>query len=252
VECAIFIPVRLASTRLPSKALLKINNKPCIQYLIERVKEIEDIDGIVLCTTKNSADDEIVKFAKKMKIDIFRGSEQDILERFNGAAQEFDVKYIINVDGDDILCEPEFIKKTANELKKNQSDYISWKEMPLGTTPIGIKTSALTTVCDQKNNYDTETGWGKFFTETGMFNVKFLTSEDPELKDKSVRLTLDYLEDFRLFEQLLTNIKKPLGLKKIIKFLNSRKDIKDLNKGVKEIYWKNFEKKSAKIKMKEE
>ena len=250
MECAIFIPVRLSSTRLPSKALLKINNKPCIQYLIERIKKVEGLDGIILCTTKNSVDDEIVNLAKQMKIDVFRGSEQDILERFNGAAKEFDVKYILNVDGDDILCEPEFIRKTAYELKQNQLDFISWKNMPLGTTPIGIKTSALMTVCNQKNNHDTETGWGKFFTETGMFNVKFLTSEDPELKDEDLRLTLDYPEDFKLFEQLLINLEKPFDLKKIIKFLNSRKDIKNLNKDVREMYWKNFEKKSTKIKMK--
>ena len=122
--------------------------------------------------------------------------------------------------------------------------------MPLGTTPVGIKTSALVTVCNQKNARNTETGWGKFFTETGLFKVKMLTSDDPELRDPNIRLTLDYPEDFKLFEQILVNLKEPFNLKDIVNFLNSRKDIRDLNKGVKEIYWKNFEKKSAKVKMK--
>jgi len=250
VKTAAFIPVRLSSTRLPSKALLKILDKPCIQYLIERVKKIENLDGIILCTTKTSIDDKIVKFAKKMNVDFFRGSEMDILERFKNAASEFHVENIVNIDGDDILCEPEFIIKTANELKKNQADYISWKNMPLGTTPIGIKTSALETVCNLKNVQNTETGWGKFFTETGLFKVKFLTSDDPELTNTDIRLTLDYPEDFKLFEQILINLKEPFNLKDIVNFLHSRKDVQDLNKDVKEIYWKNYEKKATKIKMK--
>ena len=61
MNIGIFILVRLSSTRLPSKALLKIQNKPCLQYLIERIKKIEEIDSVVLCTTKNTVDDKIGK-----------------------------------------------------------------------------------------------------------------------------------------------------------------------------------------------
>jgi len=244
-----FIPVRLSSTRLPSKALLEIHDKPCIQYLIERIKRIKNLDGIIICTTKNQADDKIVEFAKKMDVNFFRGSETDILDRFKNAALEFQVKNIVNIDGDDILCEPEFIELTASELKKNEVDYIIWKNMPLGSTPIGIKTTALNTVCDQKNIHNTETGWGKFFTETNLFKIKFLTSDQPELQDPNIRLTLDYPEDFKLFEQILINLKEPFSLKDIVNFLHNRKDIQDLNKGVKDIYWKNFERKSIKIEM---
>jgi len=248
VKTTAFIPVRLSSTRLPSKALLKIQGKPCIQYLIERIKQIKDLDGIVICTTKNFIDDKVVELAKKMNVDFFRGSEEDILDRFRFAAEKFNVENIVNIDGDDILCEPEFIKETANELKKNEVDYISWKNMPLGTTPIGIKYKALETVCNKKNIQNTETGWGKFFTETDLFKVKVLTSDEPKLIDPNVRLTLDYQEDFKLFEQILTNLKEPFNLKDVLDFLHSRKDIQDLNNNVKDAYWKNFEKKSAKIK----
>jgi len=66
---AAFIPVRLSSTRLPSKALLKILGKPCIQYLIERIKKVENLDGIILCTTENIIDGKIVELAKDMKIE---------------------------------------------------------------------------------------------------------------------------------------------------------------------------------------
>lgn len=250
MRTAVFIPVRLSSTRLPKKALLEIHGKPCIQYLIERVKSVKNLDGIVICTTTNSSDDKIVEFAKKMKVDVFRGSEIDILDRFKNAALEFKVENIVNVDGDDIFCEPEFIRMTADELQKNKADYIYWKNLPLGTTPIGIKTLALLKICNEKNIENTETGWGKFFTQTGLFNVKYLTSDDRELLNSDIRLTLDYPEDFMLFEQILMNLKWPFDLKDVVKLLNNRKDIRDLNESVKDNYWKNFESKSTKIKMK--
>ena len=247
MKTAAFIPVRLSSTRLPGKALLKINGKPCIQYLVERIKTIKNLDEIILCTTTNSSDDEIAKFAKKMKIDVFRGSEKDILDRFKNAALKFEVENIINIDGDDIFCEPEFIQKTIDELKKNKFDYIYWENLPLGTTPIGIKTSALIEICNLKNTGNTETGWGKFFTETNMFNIKSMTVNKKELLDQTIRLTLDYSEDLMLFQQILNNLKWPFDLIDIIKLLNNRQDIKNLNNSVKEVYWKNFENNSTKV-----
>jgi len=250
MKTAAFIPVRLSSTRLPGKALLKISGKPCLQYLIERIKTVKNLDGVVICTTINSSDDEIVKFAEKMKINYFRGSDVDILDRFKNAAHKFNVENIVNIDGDDIFCEPEFIEITARELKNSDVDYIYWKNLPLGTTPIGIKTSALEDICNKKQIENTETGWGKFFTETGIFRVKQMTSDKQELLDSDIRLTLDYQEDFKLFEQILKNLKPGFELKDIIHFLNTRKDIRDLNKHVKNTYWKNFEEKSTKVKLK--
>jgi spore coat polysaccharide biosynthesis protein SpsF len=250
MKTAAFIPVRLSSTRLPGKALINICGKPAIQYLIERVKSVKNLDGIVICTTTNPSDDKIIEFARQMKVNIFRGNEVDILDRFKTAALEFKVENIVNIDGDDILCEPEFIEQTAVELEKNKFDYIYWKNLPLGTTPIGIKTSALVKICNEKNTDNTETGWGRFFTQTDLFNVTFLTSNNPELLNSDIRLTLDYPEDLALFEQILMNLKWPFNLKDVVKLLNDRKDIKDLNKSVKDDYWKFFESKSAKIKMK--
>jgi spore coat polysaccharide biosynthesis protein SpsF len=250
MKTAAFIPIRLSSTRLPGKALLNICDKPCIEYLIERIKSVKNLDGIVICTTTNSNDDKLIEFANRMKINIFRGTEMDILDRYKNAALEFKVENIVNIDGDDIFCESEFIEKTAIELEKDEFDYIYWANLPLGSTPIGIKTSALLKICDKKNTNDTETGWGKFFTQTDLFNVTSLTSDNPELLNLDIRLTLDYPEDLALFKQILMNLKWPFNLTDIVRLLNKRKDIRDLNKSVKDKYFKNFESKSAKIELK--
>ena len=109
------------------------------------------------------------------------------------------------------------------------------------------KTSDLIEICNLKNTGNTETGWGKFFTETNMFNIKSMTVNKKELLDQTIRLTLDYSEDLMLFQQILNNLKWPFDLIDIIKLLNNRPDIKNLNNSVKEVYWKNFENNSTKV-----
>jgi len=246
---ALFIPARLSSTRLPSKSLLKIKGKFCLQYLIQRIQRSKEHDLIILCTTTNSSDDDLIDLAKKMGIKYFRGSEIDILERYQQAAKKFNVKYIINVDGDDIFCEPSFIDKTSKVLKNSNSDCVIWKNLPLGTTPVGIKVSALEKVCSLKETKDTATGWTKFFTETGLFQVKYLTNSDPELNETNVRLTLDYPEDLKLFEEIYENLTEPFSLKDILKLFHEKPELLKINEGLKEIYEKNFENKSTKVRM---
>jgi spore coat polysaccharide biosynthesis protein SpsF len=88
MKCDVFIPVRLLSARLPNKALKEINGKPIIKYLIERIQSAKKIHDIVVCTTTHESDDKLVEFLEKEKINVFRGSEKDILSRFLNAARK--------------------------------------------------------------------------------------------------------------------------------------------------------------------
>ena len=75
-KIATIIECRMGSSRLPGKVLLPILNKPALLLLIERIKKIIPSTKIILATTTNKKDDEIVNFAKKNKINFFRGSEK--------------------------------------------------------------------------------------------------------------------------------------------------------------------------------
>ena len=251
MKAAAFVPVRLSSTRLPSKALLNLQGKPCIQHLIERIKQVEGLDLIVLCTTTNPSDNKLIDLSKKLKINYFRGDEKDVLERYNKAAQKFEVSHIINIDGDDIFCDPSLIEKTLDELTSTDYDFILWKNMPLGATPIGIKSDALKKVCKLKDTSNTETGWARFFTETGLFKIKYLTSENLDIADPNIRLTLDYPEDFKLFEKIYENLEEPFSLEDIVNLLRRNPELRKINDNLHDVYMENFKQKSAKIKMRE-
>ena len=247
MKSAVFIPVRLDSTRLPEKALKDLCGKLCIQRLIERVKRAKKPDIIVLCTTTNQEDDKLIEIVKKMNIEYFRGSQMDVLSRYNEAAKKFDVEFIINVDGDDIFCDPMLIDKTLEKLISSKYDFLLWEGIVFGVAPIGLKTKALIKICEKKMTQNTETGWSKFFTDTGICNVSFLKSNDPNLNDKNIRLTLDYEEDLKLFREIYKNLHEPFSTLDIVKLLHERPDLQKINENVKEKYKENFIKKSASI-----
>jgi spore coat polysaccharide biosynthesis protein SpsF len=245
---AIFIPVRLSSTRLPLKAMRRIQNKPCIQLLVERVRRSRRIGHIVLCTTTSKNDDELVNLAKRLDIECFRGNDVDILERYRQAAIKYNVKSIVNVDGDDIFCEPSFIDLTSEKL--DDADCVLWQDVPLGSSPVGIRTSAIEKICSIKDVSNTETGWTRFFTETGLFRVIRLRPDEHQLRDPSIRLTLDYEQDFRLFEKIYENLKEPFDLKDIVRLLRAKPELAKINANLNDIYMKNFNSKAVRVKLK--
>jgi spore coat polysaccharide biosynthesis protein SpsF (cytidylyltransferase family) len=143
------------------------------------------------------------------------------------------------------------IDKTAQELNSTDADCILWRGLPIGASPVGIRASALEKICSLKETTNTETGWTKFFTETGLFKVKYLDPPDAELADKGLRLTLDYPEDLELFEQIFDNLDEPFDLRDIVRLLHKNPRLQRINDCVKAIYDQNFASKSTEVRLKD-
>ena len=240
----------MKSTRLPKKALLKIKGKTTIEHLIERAKLAKLPDVIVLCTSTNPQDNMLEKIAEKNGIECFRGSEDDVLKRYLGAAKKFNVEFFVNVDGDDILFAYEFIDRIIEHYKRTNADCILCSGLPLGAAPTGLKVKAVEKVCQIKDEEDTEV-WGGYFTDTGLFKVEYLEAEK-ELRHPEIRMTLDYKEDFEFFKEVFNRLYTPnkiFTLKEIIKLLRENPEIMEINKPVQKKYLKNL-KKHMKIKIK--
>lgn len=252
MKTAVFIPVRTASTRLPDKALLEINGKAIIEYLIERVKSAGKPDLIVICTTTNPEDHRLEPIAARNNVDIFQGNEKDILDRYLQAADKFDVDFIVNVDGDDIFCDPEYMDKMVESYMETGADYIECQGLPFGAAPSGIKVEALKRVCQMKNEDNTATGWKRFFTDSGLFQVEIIEAAE-DLRQPDIRMSLDYAEDLRFFEEVIRRLYMPgkvFSLREILALLKDHPEIVAINKSRQEEYWATYYKNAAKIKWK--
>lgn len=225
MKTSIFIPVRLQSERLPKKALKKIDNKPMIQYLIERLQKIKKIDNIVICTTEDSSDDELVKFLEKNNFVYFRGSKNDILDRFLKTAQKFKTDFIIAVDGDDIYSDPICIEKIISEHKKSKADCFQITGVPVGFTPIGFKTTTLKNICSLKNTSDTETGYGRFFFNEKLFKIQKIPIKLKISFPKDLRMSLDYDADFKVAKKIFKKFGNDFNIEDILTFLTENPKI---------------------------
>ena len=100
------IQARLGSTRLPGKVLKPILSRPMLSYMLERVKAAKRIDALMIATTENKSDQPIVEFCRSEKIKCFRGSENDVLDRYYQAARSVQAEIIVRLTADCPLIDP--------------------------------------------------------------------------------------------------------------------------------------------------
>jgi spore coat polysaccharide biosynthesis protein SpsF len=223
---AIFITVRTDSTRLPKKCLLEINDKPTIEYVIDRMK----VTGypVILCTTELENDDILCDLAIENGILFYRGSIEDKLERWRGAADLYDVEFFVTADGDDLLCDPELVEMAFNQYEETKADFIEGVNIPCGAFTYGIKVSALNKVCEIKGTSDTEMMM-PYFTETGLFKVEPLWNVPKVLQRPEIRMTLDYEDDLRFFKAIFGNFKSTVPLREVLSFLDENPELIKIN-----------------------
>lgn len=116
------IQARTNSTRLPNKILMLIKEKPVLQIVIERVSKATKINNLIIATTVNQCDDPIVELCNKLNILYYRGSENDVLDRYYKCAVKYKSKNIMRVTSDCPLIDPKVIDDMIDIYYKNNYD----------------------------------------------------------------------------------------------------------------------------------
>jgi len=205
MNVGILLSVREKASRLPGKVIKSIYDKNVTEHLLYRLKMAKLADKVIISTSTNSRDEVFEKIADEMGVDIFRGSENDKLLRYYDTAVTFGLDTVIIVDGDDLLCFPEFIDQTIEKMKLEEDlDVVFTKNLPLGAASSGLKVSALKKVLDIKDENDTEV-WGGYFTTTNHFNIGYIEA-DGIFNNPNIRMTLDYEEDFEFFKVIFETL----------------------------------------------
>ena len=236
----VFIPIRLSNTRLPKKSLKEINGIPLVKYLIERIKKAKKIRNVIICTTQNKIDDELVEFLEKENYMFYRGSENDILVRLRDAAIFFKSDFVVVVDGDDIYTDPYFVDVIIDEYKKTNADYLSDNGFPHGFVPVGVTRNALEEICKVKVSENTSTGYRNFFTQTNLFNCKYIKPKKNMVFPKNLRLTLDYEEDFLLAKEIFSSLGNYFHIEDINMLIEKQPNLLKIIEGVDERWQQYF------------
>ena len=238
------VQCRLSSSRLPAKIFLPGIKKPLIEHLLERLGKSKYLNKIIVATTNNLNDDYINNFLKK-KIDIFRGSETNVLERYFKCATHYNSEIIIRITSDCPLMDYRLIDDMIEYFLKNNFDYLSNIHPPSLPDGFDIEIFSYESLKkafkNAKKNFQKEHVTPYIWDQPKKFK---LANYHHQLKDKKLyekyRLTLDYLEDylviFKIFKSLYKK-NKFFSYKDILKLIKKNKQITSLNKKFIKVNW---------------
>ncbi len=144
MKVVVIIQARMDSTRLPGKVLLDLVGEPMLVRDMNRLSRAQTLDEVVVATTVELDDDAIVGLCQERGWPYFRGSEEDVLDRYYHAAKEYQADVVVRITSDCPLIEPEVVDRVVQKFLERQPelDYAS-NMAPRRTFPRGLDTEVM-------------------------------------------------------------------------------------------------------------
>ena len=227
------LQARVSSSRLPGKVLKPIMGRPMLALQIERVRRTKKIDQLIIATSTDPSDDQIEMLCQQIDIPCYRGSLNDVLDRFYQAAQTWQSQHIVRLTGDCPLIDPEVIDHVIAFYLNGDYDYASNTVEP--TFPDGLDVEIFRLEC-------LKDAWEKAKLPSQREHVTPFIHQQPDrfkigtfknIADLSgLRWTVDESADFeiitRIYEALYT-INPAFVTKDILEFLDEHPELKIQN-----------------------
>lgn len=245
-------PIRLASERLPGKALMDICGRPVVYHLLDRMvasRHVGSPKDVVVCTTEEPTDDPLEDAVREYGCSIFRGNTDDIIRRFGDAMEAFGFDAVIQADGDDPLSALEYMDLTMDRLLSDSAiDIVTSEGLPLGCNVKSFSRVAMEKVLHAYRAGTNDTGFADYFTKAGICEHLTIGPESDEHIHDGARLTLDYDFDLQFFRAIFEALYKEdelFGLADVVALLKANPDLVEINNGIEEEYWERHKAKSV-------
>ena len=119
------VQARMGSSRLPGKVLKDVGGRPMIQFLLERLARAQTVDAIVLATSASASSDSLAEFVQGLGFDVYRGSEDDVLDRTYQAGLAAKATTVIRITGDCPFVDPALVDEAVAAFASGDVDYLS-------------------------------------------------------------------------------------------------------------------------------
>ena len=202
---AILIQARLSSERFPGKMLKKIGEYTLVEYVYNRCLQSKNTDEVAILTSNQFSDDLLVQCCLDRGIQFFRGSLDNVLERYINGAESLGCDVICRVCGDSPFVDVEKIDEMFNIMENGKiNDYISITGIIPGFLSEVFKTSALKKSLNSTFDMnDLEHVTRYIRNNLNSFNITFLKAGMAERKLDDIQLTIDYPKDLELANEIL-------------------------------------------------
>lgn len=228
----------MGSTRLPRKILREFyRGTTLLETVINNLKKVPNTK-LVVATSVNPNNDELESFLKERDIAVYRGSEDDVLGRFIGAAKQYDIDGIVRICSDNPFLDWHGVADLIDIAKTNDADYIGYRinDTPSIKTHFGfwgeyvtldaLKRVAATT--DEKPAHEHVTI--HIYTHPDEFKCEWVEAPDFLQGRNDIRLTVDNPEDFGNAQKTFATLygaNPNFGLEDVVKYVDTHKDLQE-------------------------
>jgi len=123
VKVVAIIQARMSSSRLPGKVLMPLANKPVLAHIVERLSYCKMIEKIVVATTDEVSDDLVANYCANNNIDCYRGSLEDVLDRYYQTAKIHHADPIVRITGDCPVIDPVVVDAVITGYLSGECDF---------------------------------------------------------------------------------------------------------------------------------
>jgi len=116
------IQARMGSQRFPGKMMEPLEGEPLMAWVLRRCLRAQRLDGVVLATTKHERDDVLCAQAEHLGVPVYRGSEADVLARYDEAAAEAQADIVVRICADRPLVAPEVVDLAVKTFQDQRPD----------------------------------------------------------------------------------------------------------------------------------
>jgi spore coat polysaccharide biosynthesis protein SpsF len=230
------IQARMGSSRLPGKVLKDICGKPMLQRVVERISQAKSLSRVVVATTTSSDDDAIEKFCDGHGIDSFRGSQNDVLDRYHGAAEKFSADTVVRITADCPLADPEIIDLVVRNFLTAGGAFDYYSNINPPTYPDGLDTEVF-------SRQSLEIMWQEARLKSEREHVTLFIRNHPErfrignltgeIDLSQMRWTVDEPADLEFVVGVYASFgEKKFGFMDVVGYLTRHPGLTELNKGI--------------------
>lgn len=230
----------MGSTRLPGKVLKRLSGRTVLEHVVRRVRACEDLDAVVVATSEAPNDDPVAGVAQRCGAEVFRGSENDVLGRFLGAARETRADVIVRITADCPLLDPQVLKEVYRRFRESEgADYVS--NTLARTYPRGLDVEVMSAAALERAHAEARKPYEREHVTPFIYGHPELFTLENVAWDRGDfalhRWTLDTSEDFAFIEAVYEALYREgtvFGAAEVLALLDRRPELTAINGAVRQ------------------
>lgn len=235
-KVGVIVQARMGSTRLPGKVAKEVCGKPILTHIIERLKRSQKLDQIIVATSKKNEDQKVIEIVENENIATYRGSEDDVLNRYIEASEEYQLDVIVRVTGDCPLLDPFTIDELIREfIDDGELDYMRLEGYPRGLDAGICNLNTLKKVESYVSGEPDEEKYREHVTlyiyrHPEKFNIGF--KEAPDEMKRDYRLCVDEMDDYQLIKEIYDRLYREghiIDIGEVIDLLDNHPELVEIN-----------------------